>query len=91
MTDSTTVDYSLAQKSVDTALRRLITAEPEITNYDTIAGDGDCGIGLKRGAEAILKMFERSKSGCVSVGCLYGDPGSVSRSKWANDESSILT
>jgi triose/dihydroxyacetone kinase / FAD-AMP lyase (cyclizing) len=33
------------------ALRRLIKAEPEITKYDTIVGDGDCGVGLKRGAE----------------------------------------
>jgi dihydroxyacetone kinase len=32
-------------------LRRLIKAEPEITKYDTIVGDGDCGVGLKRGAE----------------------------------------
>ena len=55
------VDYSLAQKTLETALHRLIKAEPDITNYDTIAGDGDCGIGLKRGAEAILKMMERSK------------------------------
>jgi dihydroxyacetone kinase len=30
---------------------RVIAAEPDITNYDTIVGDGDCGIGLKRGAE----------------------------------------
>lgn len=30
---------------------RLITVEPDVTKYDTIVGDGDCGIGLKRGAE----------------------------------------
>ncbi|EYB25629.1 hypothetical protein FG05_35345 [Fusarium graminearum] len=36
-------------------LRRLIEAEPEITHYDTIVGDGDCAIGLKRGAEAVLR------------------------------------
>jgi dihydroxyacetone kinase len=29
----------------------VIKAEPDITNYDTIVGDGDCGIGLKRGAD----------------------------------------
>jgi len=36
-------------------------AEPDVTNYDTIVGDGDCGIGLKRGAEALLKNLELSK------------------------------
>jgi dihydroxyacetone kinase len=70
------VDSSRATSALTTALNRLITAEPDITNYDTIVGDGDCGIGLKRGAEgsfthppscsvlivvAILKMLERSK------------------------------
>jgi hypothetical protein len=34
-----------------TGLNRLIAAEPDVTKYDTIVGDGDCGIGLKRGAE----------------------------------------
>ena len=43
-------------------MQRLIAAEPDITNYDTVAGDGDCGIGLKRGAEAISKMLKDFKS-----------------------------
>lgn len=28
-----------------------------MTKYDSVVGDGDCGIGLKRGAEAILKVL----------------------------------
>jgi len=32
-------------------LERVIIAEADITKYDTVVGDGDCGIGLKRGAE----------------------------------------
>jgi dihydroxyacetone kinase len=55
------VDYAFARKVLETALNRLIAAEADVTNYDTIVGDGDCGIGLKRGAEAILKNLERSK------------------------------
>ncbi|GAD95196.1 dihydroxyacetone kinase [Paecilomyces variotii No. 5] len=35
-------------------LQRIIAAEPQVTHFDTIVGDGDCGIGLKRGAEAVL-------------------------------------
>ncbi len=35
-------------------LDRVIAAEPDVTKYDTVVGDGDCGIGLKRGAEGIL-------------------------------------
>jgi len=42
-------------------LHRLIKAEPEITKYDTIVGDGDCGVGLKRGAEALIDMLDKSE------------------------------
>ena len=38
---STIVDYSLAKKALTTALQTVIDAEPDITNYDTIVGDGD--------------------------------------------------
>ncbi|KAK1966676.1 dihydroxyacetone kinase [Colletotrichum sublineola] len=48
-------DAAAATKSITAALQRVIAAEPDITKYDTVVGDGDCGIGLKRGAEAILK------------------------------------
>ena len=37
--------------SITKACRALIAAEPEITHMDNIAGDGDCGLTLKAGAE----------------------------------------
>ncbi|KAF2140723.1 uncharacterized protein K452DRAFT_273501 [Aplosporella prunicola CBS 121167] len=52
----------VAQKALQAGLNRLVSAEPDITNYDTIVGDGDCGIGLRRGAEGLLKMLERAKT-----------------------------
>ncbi|KAG8665144.1 dihydroxyacetone kinase Dak1 [Fusarium poae] len=52
--DVGTYDTAKATNTLMSGLRRLIKAEPEITRYDTIVGDGDCGIGLKRGAEAVL-------------------------------------
>lgn len=45
-------------KSVlEPALKKLIEAEAEVTKYDSVVGDGDCGIGLKRGAEGVLKVL----------------------------------
>ena len=41
-------------------LDRVIKAEPQVTRYDSIVGDGDCGAGLKRGAEAILSLLEKT-------------------------------
>lgn len=31
-----------------------------MTRYDTVVGDGDCGIGLKRGAEAIMRQLHHA-------------------------------
>lgn len=47
-------DAKGAKAALTSALERVIAAEPEITKYDTIVGDGDCGIGLKRGAEGMF-------------------------------------
>lgn len=49
------MDAAASQNALTLALENVIAAEPDVTRYDTVAGDGDCGIGLRRGAEAILK------------------------------------
>ena len=49
------IDPEKAQKVLKAGLDKMIACEAEVTRYDTIVGDGDCGIGLKRGAEAVLK------------------------------------
>ncbi|KAJ5909105.1 Dihydroxyacetone kinase [Penicillium taxi] len=54
------LDPYIVKKVLGAGLERVIAAEPEITRYDTIVGDGDCGIGLKRGAEAIQSLLETS-------------------------------
>ena len=39
----------------------MIEAEPEITQQDQIAGDGDAGLTLKAGAQALLKAVHSGK------------------------------
>ena len=39
------------------AANALIREEPEITRMDNIAGDGDCGLTLKGGAEGIFVII----------------------------------
>ncbi|OJD28306.1 dihydroxyacetone kinase [Blastomyces percursus] len=51
------LDPSILKQVLTSGLNRVIDAEPLVTKYDTIVGDGDCGIGLKRGAEAILSFL----------------------------------
>lgn len=45
------------RSALEPALKRLMEAEAEVTRYDSVVGDGDCGVGLKRGAEGILKVL----------------------------------
>ena len=47
--------------AIESALKSVISAEPEITRYDTIAGDGDAGLTLKAGAEGILEEISQNK------------------------------
>lgn len=55
------MDKETAKRMLKGGLERLIKAEPLITKYDTVVGDGDCGMGLKRGADSILKMIADSE------------------------------
>ena len=51
------VDRYTFKNALTSGLNRLVAAESLVTRYDTIVGDGDCGVGLKRGAEAILGLL----------------------------------
>ncbi|OZJ06051.1 hypothetical protein BZG36_01149 [Bifiguratus adelaidae] len=41
--------------AIQSATQSVIEAEPDITHYDTVLGDGDCGQSLKAGALAIQR------------------------------------
>jgi dihydroxyacetone kinase len=49
---------NVLEKAVSAACNRLIESEPILTKYDTIVGDGDCGITMERGAKEILSRLE---------------------------------
>jgi dihydroxyacetone kinase len=59
------VDPTILKKALGSALKRVIAAEALVTRYDTIVGDGDCGVGLKRGAEAVLALLEDPSSNLI--------------------------
>lgn len=47
-------DFAAFDKAVKSACEAVVKAEPEITRFDTIAGDGDAGLTLKAGAQGKL-------------------------------------
>ncbi|KAJ5160100.1 Dihydroxyacetone kinase 1 [Penicillium canariense] len=54
------LDPAVVKKVLGAGLKRVIAAESDVTRFDTIVGDGDCGIGLKRGAEAIQDLLDNA-------------------------------
>ncbi|OGE47613.1 hypothetical protein PENARI_c040G10714 [Penicillium arizonense] len=61
MGDTKTMDIKRAVQILRAGLNRLIAAEPEVTRYDTLVGDGDCGLCLKTGAEAVLQHLNQGQ------------------------------
>lgn len=49
--DQLAYDADLVDSRLRAGLKAVIDSEPEVTKYDDIVGDGDCGTTLKRGAE----------------------------------------
>jgi len=46
------------KKRIQSGCDAVIKAEPTITEYDTIVGDGDCGYTLRDGAKQVLSFIE---------------------------------
>ncbi|KXX80588.1 Dihydroxyacetone kinase [Madurella mycetomatis] len=52
------IDPVLLEKMLRSACEALIVAEPDLTKWDTVMGDGDCGLTLKTGANALLEAID---------------------------------
>ena len=61
------VDPATLEKMLRNACHELVQAEPDLTKWDTVMGDGDCGETLKTGAQALLSAVDGglAKSGSV--------------------------
>lgn len=63
------VDPALLEKMLRVASEAVNAAEPDLTRWDTIMGDGDCGLTLQTGATALLEALdERQIAARGSVG-----------------------
>lgn len=61
------VDAATLEKMLRQACDQLVVAEPDLTKWDTVMGDGDCGETLKTGATCLLSAIDNglTKSGSV--------------------------
>jgi len=50
-----------ATAAIAACCKALIEAEPKLTEWDTIVGDGDCGLTMARGATAVQNLLNEGK------------------------------
>lgn len=55
------VEPARLEKILRTACNALVEAEPDLTKWDTVMGDGDCGETVKTGATALLAALDDEK------------------------------
>ena len=55
------VDPALLDRMLRHACNDLVAAEPDLTRWDTIMGDGDCGETIKTGATSLLAALDDKK------------------------------
>ncbi|KAJ6440552.1 dihydroxyacetone kinase [Purpureocillium lavendulum] len=61
------VDPVILEKMLRNACEQLIVAEPDLTKWDTVMGDGDCGETLKTGATSLLAALDNGLAKAGSV------------------------
>lgn len=59
-------DAKVVEKAIRGALEAVIKAEPRITEYDTVLGDGDCGLTLKTAALGNYHTHTHNRKTCDS-------------------------
>lgn len=64
-TFSIELDPSLLENAIRTSCERAIAAEPKLTQWDMVMGDGDCGEAVLGLAESILQRVDK---GCTKSG-----------------------
>ncbi|KAK0105777.1 hypothetical protein ONS95_004295 [Cadophora gregata] len=65
--DDIKVDPKLLNSAVRTACKRAIDAEPNLTKWDMIMGDGDCGEAVRGVSKAVLQILDNGTAISGSV------------------------
>ncbi|KAK1533058.1 uncharacterized protein CCOS01_05041 [Colletotrichum costaricense] len=61
------VDPKLLEKVIRSACERAIAAEPNLTKWDMVMGDGDCGEAVKGLCESLLRNLDNGSADSGSV------------------------
>ncbi|CAG7555353.1 unnamed protein product, partial [Fusarium equiseti] len=65
------VPTSIVKILIESVSRTMARDEPRITEYDTLAGDGDCGETLLKGVTGLLKEFQNDNTASIDIGQIF--------------------
>ncbi|TGJ84730.1 hypothetical protein E0Z10_g4010 [Xylaria hypoxylon] len=84
------IDPAQLDRMLRTACDRLIEAEPDLTRWDTVMGDGDCGETLKQGALYLLEALNAGVASNGSVGAVLQELEEILEGKMGGTLGGIL-
>ncbi|KAI1118494.1 dihydroxyacetone kinase [Nemania sp. NC0429] len=85
------VDADQLDRMLRTACHALVEAEPDLTRWDTVMGDGDCGETLKTGALCLLEALDNDKVAAKgSVGAVLQELEEIVEGKMGGTLGGIL-
>ncbi|KAH9994368.1 glycerone kinase [Xylariaceae sp. FL0662B] len=85
------IDPATLDRMLRGACNALIAAEPDLTEWDTVMGDGDCGLTLKTGADSLIAALDKNKlAEQGSVGAVFGELEEIVEGKMGGTLGAIL-
>ncbi|KAI0114436.1 dihydroxyacetone kinase [Nemania sp. FL0031] len=84
------IDPAQLDRMLRTACNKLIDAEPDLTRWDTVMGDGDCGETLKTGALCLLEALDAKVASNGSVGAVLQELEEILEGKMGGTLGGIL-
>ncbi|KAM0425364.1 hypothetical protein ACHAPT_009421 [Fusarium lateritium] len=84
------IDANLLEKMLRSACDAVIQAEPHLTKWDTVMGDGDCGETLKTGATSLIQALDKGLARSGSVVAVLQELEDIVESKMGGTLGGIL-
>ncbi|KAI0596133.1 dihydroxyacetone kinase [Biscogniauxia sp. FL1348] len=84
------IEPALLEKMLRTACNAIVEAEPDLTKWDTVMGDGDCGETLKTGATSLLASLDKKLAANGSVVAVLQDLEEIVEGKMGGTLGGIL-
>ncbi|KAI5920943.1 dihydroxyacetone kinase [Camillea tinctor] len=84
------IEPALLEKMLRTACNAIVEAEPDLTKWDTVMGDGDCGETLKTGATSLLVSLDKKLAANGSVVAVLQDLEEIVEGKMGGTLGGIL-